>query len=95
VPPTVNAGPNETAVTGLLYTLQASFSDPDNNGPWSYTIDWGDGSTTTGTATSQGTITKGHTYVVLLPSNFTIRVTVVDNRGAAGSDTKVVTVLLL
>jgi hypothetical protein len=81
-------------VTGLAYTLSASFTDPDN-GPWSYTIDWGDGSRTTGTAASPGAITSGHTYVVLLPRDFTIRVTVVDSKGAAGSDTKVVTVLLL
>jgi len=94
VPPTVDAGPDETAVTGLLYTLSASFTDPDN-GPWSYTIDWGDGSSSTGTATSQGTITGGHTYVVFLPRNFTIRVTVTDSMGAAGSATKVVRVLLL
>ena len=94
-PPTVNAGPDETAVTGLFYTLSATFSDPDNDGPWSYTITWGDGSRTTGSTSSQGTITAGHTYVVILPRNFTIRVTVTDSHGASGSASKVVTVLLL
>jgi PKD repeat protein len=94
-PPTVNAGPDETAVTGLLYSLSASYSDPDGNGPWSYTIDWGDGSTSTGSRTSQGTFTVGHTYIIVLPRDFTIRVTVTDAAGASGSDTKVVTVLLL
>ncbi len=90
-PPTVDAGPDEKALSGLLYTLNATFSDPDN-GPWSYSIEWGDGSTTTGTASSQGSISAGHNYVSPLPSSYTIRVTVTDSRGASGSDTKVFTV---
>jgi PKD repeat protein len=93
--PVVDAGPDETAVTGLLYTLRWSFSDANGNGPWSYRIEWGDGSTSTGSVSSQGTFSTGHTYVVLLPRDFTIRVTVTDGAGASGSDTKVVTVLLL
>jgi len=90
----VNAGPDQTVLTGLLFTLNASFSDPDN-GPWTYRIDWGDGSSTTGSASSPGTISKGHTYVTILPRSFTITVTVTDSRGASGSDTKVVKVVLL
>jgi len=91
-PPSVNAGADEKAVNGLFYTLNATFGDPDNNGPWSYRIDWGDGSTTTGTASSAGSISAGHNYVSPLPSSYTIRVTVTDSRGASGSDTKVFTV---
>ncbi len=94
-PPVVNAGPDDTAITGLLYSFSWSFSDANNNGPWSYTIDWGDGSRSTGSVSSQGTYSAGHTYVILLPRNFTIRVTVTDAAGASGSDTKVVSVLLL
>jgi hypothetical protein len=93
-PPVVNAGPDETALTGLLYSLRWSFSDANSNGPWSYRIEWGDGSTSTGSVSSQGTFTAGHTYFVLLPRTFTIRVTVTDSRGASGSDTKVVTIVL-
>jgi PKD repeat protein len=92
--PVVNAGPDETALTGLLYTLNWSFSDPDN-GPWSYTIDWGDGATTTGSASSPGSLSNGHTYVTVLPHNYTVTVTVVDSNGASGSDSKVVSVLIL
>ncbi len=91
-PPSVNAGADEKAVSGLFYTLNATFGDPDNNGPWSYRIEWGDGSTTTGTAASQGSISAGHNYVSPLPSSYTIRVTVTDGRGASGLDTKVFTV---
>jgi len=91
-PPTVNAGPDETSLIGLFYAESASFSDPDNNGPWSYTITWGDGSSTTGSTSSQGTISASHTY--LLFGSYTIRVTVTDSAGASGSDTKVVTFIL-
>jgi PKD repeat protein len=94
-PPLVNAGPDETALVGLFYRLNASFSDPDDDGPWSYTITWGDGSTSTGSTSSPGTISVGHAYFTILPRSFTIRVTVRDSQGASGSDTKVMTVLLL
>jgi PKD repeat protein len=92
--PVVNAGPDDKVLTGLLFTETATFTDPDN-GPWTYRIDWGDGSSTTGSMSSPGTISKGHTYITILPRNFTIRVTVTDSKGASGSDTKVVSVLLL
>jgi PKD repeat protein len=94
-PPVVSAGANETAVTGLLYTLGASFTDANANGPWSYTISWGDGSTSSGTRTIQGAFTAGHTYITILPRSYTITVTVTDAAGASGSSSKVVTVLLL
>lgn len=94
-PPVVNAGPDEIAFTGVLYSFSWSLTDANNNGPWSFTIDWGDGRTTTGTKTSQGTFSAGHTYVTILPRNYTIRVTVTDAAGASASDTKVVQVLLL
>ena len=82
-------------MTGLLYTENATFSDPDNDGPWTYRIDWGDGSSTTGTVSSQGTISKGHTYLTILPKSFTLTVTVTDSQGASGSSTKIVKVVLL
>ena len=93
--PVVNAGPDGTAITGLLYSISPSFSDANNDGPWSYRIDWGDGSVSTGTRTSQGSFTVGHSYVIIFPRSFTIRVTVTDAHGASGSDTKVVQVVLL
>ena len=93
--PVVNAGPDDQAFTGLLYSFSWSFSDANNNGPWSYTIDWGDGNTTTNSVSSQGTYSAGHTYIIILPQSFTIRVTVTDAAGASASDTKSVSVLLL
>ena len=94
-PPAVNAGPDETALTGVLYSLHWSFTDANHNGPWSYKINWGDGSTSTGTVGSEGSFTNGHTYVVILPKTFTVKVTVTDAAGGVGSSTKKVTVLLL
>jgi len=94
-PPVVNAGSDQTAVTGLLYSSTQSFTDANGNGPWTYRIAWGDGSVSTGTRTTQGSFTVGHTYVIILPSSFTITVTVTDAAGASASDTKVVSVLLL
>ncbi len=93
-PPVVNAGPDDTALTGVLYSFSPSFTDAGDDGPWSYRIDWGDGSVSTGTLTTQGSWSVGHTYVILLPRSFTVRVTVTDAAGASGSDTKVVSVLL-
>ena len=91
-PPVVDAGPNASLVVGVLYTENASFTDPDHNGPWSWTIDWGDGNSSTGTATSEGSISATHTY--LLANSYTITVTVTDAASASGSGQKVVTVQL-
>jgi hypothetical protein len=94
-PPVVNAGSDQTAVTGLLYSSTQSFTDANHNGPWTYRINWGDGSVSTGTRTTEGSFTVGHTYLIILPQSFTVTVTVTDAAGASGSGTKVVTVLLL
>jgi len=89
-PPVVNAGGDQRVLVGLEYTLNASFSDPDSDGPWSYTVDWGDGSSpTTGTTPTQGSISPTHTYVL---GTYTIRVTVRDSHNNSGSDQKVLTV---
>jgi hypothetical protein len=90
-PPSVNAGSDQNVLVGLLYSLSWSFSDPNNDGPWSYTINWGDGSSTSGSTSSQGSRSNGHTYILI--GSYTIRVTVTDSHGASGSDTKVLTVV--
>jgi len=93
VAPTVNAGPNQTITLGSAVTLSATFSDPGvNDAPWTYAIDWGDGSPqTTGSTTSQSSaITATHTYAAA--GTNTVRVTVTDKNGGAGSGTLTVTV---
>ncbi len=90
-PPIVNAGSDQVVLLGMPYALSdASFSDPDNDGPWPYTIEWGDGSTSAGSKSNQGSLTGAHNY--LLPGTYQITVTVTDNHGAAGSDSKLLTV---
>jgi PKD repeat protein len=91
-PPVVNAGPNETVLLGTLYTLNASFTDPDF-GPWTYTINWGDGSSSSGGLSSPGSFSVGHTYTGILTQR-TITVTVTDSKGASGSASKVITLIL-
>ena len=90
-PPAVNAGPDQTVAVGSPVTLHATFSDGGTDAPWTYAIDWGDGSPqTTGSTTSQSSpIEATHAYTV--PGTNTVRVTVTDKDGAAGSGTLTVT----
>ncbi|HEX4562237.1 MAG TPA: PKD domain-containing protein [Gemmatimonadales bacterium] len=91
-PPVVNAGGNQSAIEAVLYQLNASFTDVDGDGPWTYNVNWGDGSSSTGTLSAQGAIGPSHTYV--LPGAYTITVTVTDSHGGTGSDSKTLNVTL-
>jgi hypothetical protein len=64
-------------------TVKASFTDPDN-GPWTYTINWDDGSpSSTGSATpAPSTFQATHPYAT--PGVYTINVCVKDGTGASG-----------
>jgi PKD repeat protein len=91
VAPAVTAGPAQTVTAGSVLTLSASFSDPGTDGPWAYTITWGDGSpATTGSATSQGPITATHTYAAA--GTNTVNVAVTDKAGATGTGQAIITV---
>ena len=93
VPPSVNAGPDQSVVGGTALNLRATFSDPGTtDNPWSYTIAWGDGVTDAGSTNIQANpITASHLYPA--PGRYTARVTVTDKDGAVGSDDIVVKVL--
>src|SRR5207244_10201578 len=85
-----NAGPNRVGDAGRPVTLRATFSDGANDGPWSYAVDWGDGSPeASGSATPSTSITPSHVYAA--GGQFAVRVTVTDKFGAAGSGTLTVT----
>jgi PKD repeat protein len=91
--PTVNAGPDLTANPGDTTTLSATFSDPDpSDGPWGYTINWGDGTSSTGsTATQTAPIAATHVYASA--ASFRVPVTVTNSGGISGVDTVAVTVV--
>jgi PKD repeat protein len=95
-PPSVSAGGDQTVMVGVLFNLSgASFSDPDHDGPWSVTIDWGDGTSASFTTSSEGSISGSHSYpVTLLPHDYQLTVTVVDAHGARGSASKTVHVVV-
>src|SRR5207247_1343262 len=91
--PSVTLPANQAATAGSAYALSASFGDAGvNDAPWAYAIDWGDGSPqTSGSASSQSAaITASHTYAA--GGTDTVRVTVTDKDGGAGSAKTPVTV---
>ena len=93
VPPVVNAGPDATIQLGSAFTVNATFTDEGGSadGPWAWTIAWGDGTSTQGTALTLGTpITASHTFEGT--AHHTIRVTVADKDGGAGADETIVRV---
>ena len=93
VVPSVTLPANQAATAGSAYALSASFGDAGvSDAPWAYAIDWGDGSPqTTGSASSQSAaITASHTYAA--GGTDTVRVTVTDKDGGAGSAKTPVTV---
>ena len=92
VPPVVAASA-QSATAGASFTFSATFSDAGvNDGPWAYTITWGDGSpATTGTDSSQATaITAAHSYAAA--GTDTVLVMVTDKDGGAGTAKAPVTV---
>jgi len=85
VPPTVNAGPDQSVVASTTLNLNSTFTDANAaDGPWTYAVTWGDGGTGGGTATTLGAINASHVYAT--PGQYTARITVTDKDGASGSD---------
>ena len=67
---------------GDTVTLAATFTDPDAaDAPWAYTVGWGDGSSSTGTATSPATpIAATHAYAAV--GTYKVGVAVTNGAGA-------------
>ncbi|HZI45234.1 MAG TPA: PKD domain-containing protein, partial [Ilumatobacter sp.] len=90
--PTVSAGPDVFVPLGHPFSLSAPFGDQGgNDGPWTYTIDWGDGATSEGDAETQSAPIV-YNYVYAAAGTYLVRVTVTDKDGGAGSDELTVTV---
>jgi len=69
---------------GGSVSVKASFVDPDG-GPWSYRLDWGDGTATVGTTSNGGIIPSISPNVYTRTGSFKAKLTVTDRKGAAGS----------
>jgi probable HAF family extracellular repeat protein len=74
-----------TIKPGGSVSVRGTFNDPDG-GPWSYVIDWGNG-TTSGTASSPGTIAATRTYAST--GRYKVSLTVTDSRSASGTSAPV------
>ena len=85
--PSVAARPNKIRV-GESVMVKASFTDPDN-GPWNYTVDWGDGNTTQGGASKAGKITGISPHVYNQSGTFSATLSVTDALGATGTSSPV------
>ena len=68
---------------GRSLSVRASFTDPDN-GPWSYGLEWGDGTATRGKVANAGNIPDVSPHVYTRAGTFSARLTVTDSRGATG-----------
>lgn len=83
--PVVSAGSNESVPVGTKYDLSATFNDTTSNAsPWSYDVDWGDGTSATGTKSSITPITGTHTYAS--EGNYKVTVSVTNQHDATGTD---------
>jgi probable HAF family extracellular repeat protein len=78
---TLTATSATTINAGSAVSMRGSFTDPDN-GPWSYTFQWQDG-TTAGSRSKAGRFSASHTYRTKGLYNVTLTVT--DKPGAVGT----------
>ena len=80
IAPTVNINATANANTGIPYMASGSFTDPGQDGIWSATVDYGDGSGVHPLTVDQSnkTFSLNHTYTTTVGSPFTITVSITD-----------------
>jgi hypothetical protein len=86
-------GRSASPLSGSLFTLSGAFSDPGaNDAPWNWRINWGDGTSATGVASSQAdAITAQHRYV--RADRYTVELAVTDKDGGVGTTNAIITVI--
>jgi len=90
VPIIVNAGGNVVVQQDTLFTRTCSFTDPPGDGPWTATVNYGDGTGTLPLALNGQSFTLNHTFANA--GTFTTTVTVTNRDGVSGSFSYQVTV---
>lgn len=90
--PVVSAGADQWVRVGAMVNLRSYFTDAGaDDGPWRFTIGWGDGATSTGNVPTQDApISQSHTYASA--GLYTVTVSIADAEKASGSDQLQVTV---
>jgi hypothetical protein len=85
VAPVVTTPAGSTVAAGTAHLLQAAFTDPGAlDAPWSYSINWGDGTrTVTASTGTQSSLPASHAYKQ--PGLYDIQVSVTDKDGAIGT----------
>ena len=93
VPPSVNAGPNQTVPNGTPLVLSVSFSDPGSDDTHTASAIWGDGDAESLLVNeSLHTATGSHVFPNSpVGTSFTVAVTVTDDDSGSGIDTLRVT----
>ncbi|MGQ0639840.1 MAG: PKD domain-containing protein [Gemmatimonadaceae bacterium] len=91
--PVPNAGADKTIVVNRSSPFTPTFTDAGSaDANWTYTVRWGDGTSITRTATSQGTqASLSHAYNTA--GTFTRRLTVTDKDGGTAFDEATITVV--
>ncbi len=86
VPIEVNAGTNTTVVQGTTFTGSGSFTDVPADGPWTATVNYGDGTGTQPLALSANqTFSLSHVYANA--GLFAVTVTITNQDGESGTGT--------
>ena len=92
IPPVVRAGPDRRLRPDQSVTVSTFFKDQMTDAPWSYRIEWGDGTETTGSGLTDiiDPINATHAYPAV--GQYTVTVRVFDKDGGEGVDALTATV---
>lgn len=88
--PVVSAGADATITAGQALTRTATFTDADSSGPFTATVDYGEGAGPVAVTPGAGTVALSNVYEAV--GVYTVTVSVTDETDSTGSDTATVTV---